>query len=148
MHEEKYNLEVKSENDLIELVQSINTDIEFQNLIKSNGEKQQTLDMEYLLKRYRTIKRREEIKRFRSEHDCMSCIYFSKPRKCVAIDECLLEQGEDDEAEVQTKVRCSKDEIGDCPYGNESGTCFGYCLQRIIKEHREKQKKAKERQNE
>jgi hypothetical protein len=31
-----------------------------------------------------------------------------------------------------TREKCSKDKEGNCPYGNEVGTCFGYCWKELL----------------
>ena len=36
---------------------------------------------------------------------------------------------------------CHKDEIGNCPYGNDVGTCFGFCMRAILQEQRERKRK-------
>ena len=36
------------------------------------------------------------------------------------------------------RKRCPKDSTGVCPYRNETGTCFGFCLQEILKEQTER----------
>ncbi len=48
--------------------------------------------------------------------------------------------------------KCPKDTIGNCPYGNDVGTCFGFCWQEILKEFRAKrgnhyEKEAEEESN-
>jgi len=139
-----FDLNVKSEQDLIDLVQKINDDIEFQNLINKDGEKKELLDVKYLLKRYRTIKRRDSVKEFRLKHDCANCLYYEKPRRCEARDYCFLDEDDMVEPEVSVKVKCHKDKEGNCPYGNEVGTCFGFCLRKILEEHQDKKKKQEE----
>ena len=34
--------------------------------------------------------------------------------------------------------KCYGDEVGNCPYSNEVGTCFGFCMKDILKEQRER----------
>lgn len=45
MWDSSYELNVSTEQELIDLVQAINTDIEFQNLIRNDGKKQEFLDI-------------------------------------------------------------------------------------------------------
>lgn len=35
---------------------------------------------------------------------------------------------------VKNFLPCPKDDVGNCPYGNESGTCFGYCWKEILRD--------------
>lgn len=140
MWDSSFDLNVSNEQELIELVQAINADIEFQNLKRADEEKQELLDIKYLLKRYRTIKHRDSIKEFRIKHDCAHCYYFEKPRRCKAMDKCFLDEDEVQEQEVEVQPRCSRDKEGNCPYGNEVGTCFGYCWREILDEFKKKKK--------
>lgn len=147
MWDSSFDLNVNSEQELIDLVQAINDDIEFQNLTKEDEDKQEPLDINYLLKRYRTIKRRDAIEDFREEHDCAHCFYYEKPRRCKAIDKCFLDEDEVQNMDTEKKTRCSRDSEGTCPYGNEVGTCFGYCWKEILDEFKEK-KRQEEKRNE
>lgn len=140
MLDSSYNLNVNTEQELIDLVQAINADIEFQNLTRADGEKQELLDIKYLLKRFRTIKNRDSIKEFRIKHDCAHCYYFEKPRRCKGMDKCFLDEDEVPEPEIEERPRCSRDKEGNCPYGNEVGTCFGYCWKEILNEFKEKKR--------
>lgn len=147
MWDSSFDLNVNSEQELIALVQAINDDIEFQNLTRKEEEKQKILDIKYLLKRYRTIKHRDMIKEFRLQHDCAHCLYYEKPRRCKATDRCFLDENQYPDLEIRIKENCSKDKDGNCPYGNEVGTCFGYCWREILDEFKEK-KKQEEQTNE
>ena len=46
-------INVKNEQELIALVKQINTEIEFANITREATEKEKTLNLDYLLKRYR-----------------------------------------------------------------------------------------------
>lgn len=138
MWDSSYDLNVSSEQELIDLVEAINTDIEFQNLIRKNEEMQELLDIKYLLRRFRSIKHRDKIKEFRIKHDCAHCYYYEKPRRCKGMDKCYLEDDEAQEPEMGENHHCSRDKEGDCPYANEAGTCFGYCWKEILNEFKKK----------
>ena len=73
-------------------------------------------------------------KEFRKKHECKSCLYYSKFRTCIATLKCPLEM----EISVIKKKKCPMDEDGLCPYGNDVGTCFGYCIRTILKEYKER----------
>lgn len=38
------------------------------------------------------------------------------------------------------RSRCSRDKAGNCPYGNEVGTCFGFCWREILHEFDERKR--------
>ena len=134
MENDFININVTNEKELIALVDHINTDIEFANNTRTVVDKEKTLDLNYILKKYRAIKDKDDIKSFREKHDCRYCLYYERPRKCFERMHCPLANGEHfDKDEVIVKPKCSKDEEGNCPYGNENGTCFGFCLQEIVK---------------
>ena len=42
------------------------------------------------------------------------------------------------------KIKCPKDKEGNCPYGNEVGTCFGFCMQKIVNEFKEERRSGKQ----
>lgn len=133
------NLKIQNEKQFIELVNQLNTDIAFRNITKSKPEKEPLLNLEYLLKQYRKIKDREDKKAFRKLHDCEYCLYFEKPRRCYATEQCPLELGKGLKKKVIVKRPiCPKDRKGGCPYGNDVGTCFGFCFQEILSEFHKK----------
>ena len=67
-------------------------------------------------------------KEFRKKHKCKSCLYYSKTKKCIAKQKCPLEIN----VELVKKRTCPLDEEGTCPYRNELGTCFGFCLKQLL----------------
>lgn len=77
------------------------------------------------------------IKDFRKLHKCKSCLYHNKMKSCFATFSCPLEVKD---AEDLIKRSCPLDDDQTCPYTNEAGTCFGFCMKRILQEQREKQK--------
>ena len=84
-----------------------------------------------------TLSKRE----FRKKHNCKSCLYYSKTRKCIAELICPLEI----DAEVAEKVRtCPLDKSGTCPYRNEAGTCFGFCFKELMKEGKQQDEQKEE----
>ncbi len=93
---------------------------------------------------YETTKYRNSLKQYRREHDCKYCKYYEKPRKCNGEFHCLieeeqiLEQKRRQEKRPDKQRKCPKDTEGNCPYGNDVGTCFGFCWQEILKEFRAK----------
>lgn len=137
-------INVKNEQELIALVKQINSEIEAANINKLATEKEKALDFNYLLKRYRAIKKRVDSKTFREKNDCIYCLYYERPRRCFSKTQCPLETGEDiEERESVEKIRCSKDKEGNCPYGNEAGICFGFCMQKSVKEFKEGRRSGK-----
>lgn len=144
MWDSTIDLTVKSRKDLIRLIKIINTDIEFKNISRSPEDKEPIIDLDKILKRYDGFKSKEQLVKFRDEYDCKHCILFKKPRQCNANGSCPLEDNPREARkskfqDVQAgKPRCKKDTIGNCPYGNASGTCFNYCMQEILKESKNK----------
>ena len=126
-------IKVDSEEQFMQLVHQLNQDIEFHNITKPKAEQKPLLDLSYLLKRYRKIKRQEAKKAFREIYDCEYCLYNERPRRCHTAPErgCPLEYGKQIK-EVEKIPTCPKDQEGYCPYGNEVGTCFGFCYQQIL----------------
>lgn len=83
------------------------------------------------------VEYKEAVKAHRKEHDCKCCKYYEKPRQCNGELHCLMEeelQISSDRRKAIIRLPCPHDKKGGCPYGNESGTCFGFCLQKILKE--------------
>lgn len=71
------------------------------------------------------------IKEFRKKHNCKSCLYYKKMKSCEGLLVCPLE--------IETKEQkksCPLDEEGTCPYKNEAGTCFGFCIRKLLQEER------------
>lgn len=138
------NVKIDREEKLIELVNQMNKEIAFHNRTKSKEEKKPLLDSGYILKRYRRIKFREDVKVFRTLHDCEYCHYFQKPRRCRAANRCPLEEGKDvQKNEMVNQKICPKDKEGKCPYSNDVETCFGFCWKEILSEfHKNKKREA------
>lgn len=135
MREDLWNVKIENEKQFIKLFNQLNVEIEFQNITKPKEEKEPLLDIGYLLKRYRKLKYQEEKNVFRKLHDCESCLYYKKPKRCPAIPKkgCPLESGQERKDEKMPKqFSCLKDREGNCPYGNEVGTCFGVCWKEIL----------------
>ncbi|MBP3234956.1 MAG: hypothetical protein J6M65_11115 [Eubacterium sp.] len=122
--------------DLITYVTELNNEIRQRNLENPDGKQEKELNLSYILKRYEKIKKKEEIKQFRELHECKYCLYFDKPRRCMAIDSCPIEgEFETSKKEEKPVLKCPKyDQDKTCPYANETGTCFGYCVKEVMKE--------------
>jgi hypothetical protein len=126
-------IKVENEEQFMQIVHQLNHEIEFCNITKPKTEQEPLLDAVYLLNRYRKMKRQEKKKAFRERYDCEYCLYDERPRRCHTTPErgCPLENGKHIK-EVEKMPTCCKDQEGDCPYGNEVGTCFGLCYQQIL----------------
>lgn len=102
---------------------------------------QEPIDEEEMVRLYRKMVRRQKINEFRAAYDCKHCYYYQQ-KMCKAMDICFMESesysrpGRDTES-----LRCSKDAEGDCPYGNEVGTCFGFCMRDILSEMQERKRR-------
>ncbi len=122
--------------DLISYVTELNMEIRKRNEECPDGEQEKELNLSYILKRYEKIKKQEEIQQFRELHECRYCLYFDKPRRCMAIDTCPIE-GEFPNLKKpeKPKLRCPKyNHEKSCPYGNDVGTCFGFCAKEAMEE--------------
>lgn len=121
------------------IVCCINSEIERINSAMPEGGRMEYLDQQFLLQTFDKIKYRMEREAFRKKYGCLDCFFHEKPRRCFATRDCpLVEGGELRKREQLPKPRCPNDIQGDCPYGNETGTCFGFCWQEILSEHRER----------
>lgn len=144
----QFNLDeitVNSEKEFLELIDQINTDIEFDNYFKKDKPAEELLDKKYLIGRYRALVAKEQRKSFREEHDCKYCLYYEN-KSCKANKVCPIEEQEN--RREPEKIRCPKDKEGNCPYGNDVGTCFGFCWKKILEEHYEAKKKAARKREE
>lgn len=129
------DVKIDGREKFIEFIKQLNADIESGNIAKAKEEKESLLNLEYLLRQYRKIKSKEDKKVFREFYDCEYCLYYQKPRRCYAAKDCPLEVGKEiKKKEVVKLPTCPKDKEGNCPYGNEVGTCFGFCLKEILAE--------------
>lgn len=84
---------------------------------------------------YENKESKKDIKMFREKHDCKHCFLFEKPRRCLAMNTCLLDElYKHKTVRIKEMKTCPKDEGKNCPYGNEAGTCFGYCWKEILRD--------------
>ena len=124
------------------IVFCINSEIELINSVVPEDGRIEYLDQQFLLQIFDKIKYRMEREAFRKKYGCLDCLYYEKPRRCFETKYCPLEDGEEPKKTEQLpKPRCPNDIKGDCPYGNEIGTCFGFCWQEILSEHRERKRR-------
>ena len=99
------NIQIRNENDLIMLVEQINhTNRENSNM--------KPLDMKRILYLYRRIKRKDEIAKFRLEHDCKNC-YFFQEKTCHGINQCRMEDITVDKRRGDERYEQDKEEISD-----------------------------------
>ena len=63
---------------------------------------------------------------FIKKYGCKVCLYEQERMKCYIAKFCPVIE------EKITREKCSKDKEGNCPYGNEVGTCFGYCWKELL----------------
>ena len=80
-----------------------------------------------------------EYRKFKELHGCAQCYYKQSIANCFKSRECFLSTKRD-RTFIQRSM-CPKDYTSDCPYGNDAGTCFGFCMREIIQEHRERKRK-------
>ena len=83
------------------------------------------------------------LREYRNEHDCAYCLYY-KTVKCDSNFRCYLEEEQTMQHDIleahKIKKGCVAKDGKACPYGNEVGTCFGYCWKEILNEYEEKKR--------
>ena len=75
---------------------------------------------------------KSERRKFREANDCYHCRYYNF-KKCPAVKSCPLDMS-GRLAFKRREPKCPRDETDDCPYGNDAGTCFGFCWREILKD--------------
>ena len=63
---------------------------------------------------------------FAKKNGCKVCLYEQERMKCYIAKICPVMD------EKMNRGKCYKDKEGNCPYGNEVGTCFGYCWKDLL----------------
>ncbi|SFQ08603.1 hypothetical protein SAMN02910358_00690 [Lachnospiraceae bacterium XBB1006] len=82
---------------------------------------------------------KREVLKFIRKHDCTYCTENDGILKCFENRRCKCVKG--DYSKTKVLKRCPRDEVGNCPYANETGTCFVVCFQKILQEFHEKEQK-------
>ncbi len=134
-------MKVESYMQFKELVNKLNREIEEANALVSEEERRELLDEEYLLRRYQEISSRVRREAFIDRYDCKRCLHYEKFLECMKTEQCLLEKYEKTAQWWKKQKKCSKDKDGTCPYGNEVGTCFGFCMRDILSEMQERKRR-------
>ncbi len=128
--------QIHSKEDLAWLVNHINAEISCLNQTLAKKEKLEHMNLDMILKHYDKMEISRARNEFRIAHDCYYCLYWSGANRCKAEKYCPLDDGE--ELEKPKQPTCSKDLEMTCTYGNEVGTCFGFCMKEIITELQQK----------
>ena len=84
---------------------------------------------------------KSEKRKFRVALDCYHCRYRNL-KQCPAVVSCPLDMTRI--TNKRRELKCPRDETNDCPYGNEAGTCFGFCWREILRDF----KRVRERKEE
>ncbi|MBO5424506.1 MAG: hypothetical protein J6A25_03250 [Lachnospiraceae bacterium] len=83
------------------------------------------------------------LRKYRNSHDCAYCLYY-RTDKCDSNFRCYLEEEQTMQHVVleayRIKKGCLAKDGKSCPYGNDVGTCFGYCWKEILNEFKEKKR--------
>lgn len=86
-------VDISTEEKFLGFVDSINQQIQKQEINQESYQIKEPLDKDYLLKRYRIIVSRNKKRLFMAENDCYRCEYFQKlARRCQANCVCELEK--------------------------------------------------------
>lgn len=109
----------------------------YNDAIKLKQENEKPLDLAYVLRRYRELKIRAEEESFYREHGCRECVYAHKMHKCFDRGMCIDDLLQEARNKANEKPKCPYDPEGTCGYANESGSCFGVCMKKILAERAE-----------
>ena len=138
----KDNIETVRKESLEQVQSIVFSEIERINSVLPEDGRIEHLDQQFLIQIFDKIKYRMEKEAPRKKHKCLNCLYYEKQQQCFVTKHCPLEDDAEPKKQVQVlRQLCPKDKIGNCPYGNESGTCFGFCWQEILSEHRERKRR-------
>lgn len=101
----------------------------------------------YKRKRYSQTEQTKIRKEFRRRHGCCNCLNEWDFDSCMEMGICRYDP-KPEPAYLRTKDRkpCARNDGKLCPYENGSGTCFGFCIKEILKEHREKKARLQEQE--
>ncbi len=121
-----------SQFEVQEYITTINNEIQNLNTKRCSRTKIELLNRESSIRLYWKKHRRMEIATFRKKYGCLDCWLFEKPRECRGMDICPIESDMIETPKKIKKPTCHLDKIGNCPYGNEVGTCFNYCYKDIL----------------
>ena len=84
---------------------------------------------------------KSEKRKFREAHDCYHCRYRNL-EQCPAVVSCPLEVTR--KINKRKAPKCPRDETNDCPYGNDAGTCFGFCWREILRDFKRERESKEE----
>ena len=130
--------QIHSREDLIELVNHINSEISCQNHALAKKERLELMNLDLILQLYDKMEISRARSEFRIDHDCYYCLHWAGSNHCKAEKHCPLDDVKMMEMKKPKQPTCSKDLEMTCPYGNEVGTCFGFCIKEIITEPNQK----------
>lgn len=74
----------------------------------------------------------DSIVKFKAHFGCRDCMYKDECHKCFINGFCKI----NGYPETTDSLEPVSEECDNCPYGNRSGTCFGFCIKAILNEHR------------
>ena len=126
---------ISSREELVAYIEETNGEIMAYNRGKPEEEQKALLRLDEELKKYEEKCRKREIRRFRQAHHCYDCERYRHKGVCLAMDSCIYDMAGIRPAD--RKMECPKDDTGHCPYANDSGTCFGFCIRQALKEVKE-----------
>ena len=79
----------------------------------------------------------DAIVKFKAHYGCPDCLYKDEYHDCFLKQKCKVA----DYPDFGYVKLSDKKECEGCPYSNETGTCFGYCIRAILHEHKIKRSK-------
>lgn len=86
------------------------------------GKERQLINCEWL----------DSIVKFKAHFGCHDCLYKDESRICFTNCECRVAGY----PETGVAMKSDYGECEGCPYGNGTGTCFGFCIRAILNEYR------------
>ena len=135
------NVNIKNEKELIAYARRKNRRIRTYNKKHPNELSMEELDIMLLRRLYRerlVSGEKNRMKAFMKMYECRDCAEIELIEECFKNQKCKYAEVND--VQKFQKPRCPNDETGNCPYGNESGTCFGICYREILQEFTERRR--------
>ena len=143
------NVSIKSEKELVAYARRKNRRIRTYNKKHPNDSQMEELDITLLRRLYRervVSDERNRKRAFMKKYDCRDCLEIELIEECFKNQKCKYAEVND--VQKAKKPRCPHDETGNCPYGNESGTCFGFCYREILQEFTERRRNQNDKEQE
>lgn len=74
----------------------------------------------------------DDIQSFKAHYGCLDCLHKDRCHECFSLGRCIIV----DNPEINGMIQPGRGRCEGCPYGNGTGTCFGFCIRAILNEYR------------